>query len=393
MRTLALLLASSLLAFSCAKPNPASPPNIEGRPIEHRALTGSLTSNVKRLLTGSYRSACDDKIEPLRQEIAAALDARAAEIAKLSTSGSTTHREVPFGPTLIRERIARPANVKEGWQEEKTTWEELGELYQAIKNQPVDKKWRALNLLFRGVVVDDLNRVVDGLNFQVTKDAEEPVLRLFTEANECLKAADCVSPVLSAESKAYLAGQLRLQQELREVTTAPNRDTARRELDDFVTWVATDYRFWAFRKNPLMKRVGDHEYELPFDLGVFAPARADFIRHFESAWKAEGRKVTLKTEDSAAVTGAFRAILGTNPGDRSFVDRKGLKLTLEPGFSGEAIAHEMGHVLGFRDVYYSVWDPATCAWTTQYREDDIMSDHNSGRVLDLHWQKLAEEYK
>jgi hypothetical protein len=359
MRTPALLLASSLLAFSCAKSEPASPPNIEGRPIEHRTLTGSLTSNVKRLLSGPYRSACDEKIEPIRQEIAAALDAKAAEIAALSTSSSATHQEKPFGPTSIRERIAPPEKAKEGWQEEKTTWEELGELYQEIKNKPVDKNWRIL----------------------------------FTEADACLIAPGCVSPTLSAESKAFLAGQLRLQQELREVTAAPDQDTARRELADFVSWVATDYRFWAFKKNPLLKRVGNHEYELPFDLGVFAPARADFIRHFESAWKVEDRKVTLKTEDSAAVTGVFRAILGTDPGGRSFVDRKDLKLTLEPGFSGEAIAHEMGHVLGFRDVYYSVWDPATCAWTTQYREDDIMSDHNKGRVLELHWQKLAEVYK
>jgi hypothetical protein len=57
-----------------------------------------------------------------------------------------------------------------------------------------------------------------------------------------------------------------------------------------------------------------------------------------------------------------------------------------------ALAHEIGHVLGFRDNYFTVWRNDICGYEYQSREDDLMSNSDKGLVLPEHWEELARHY-
>jgi hypothetical protein len=74
------------------------------------------------------------------------------------------------------------------------------------------------------------------------------------------------------------------------------------------------------------------------------------------------------------------------------VIRENKTVTLFPNVKARSIAHEFGHVMGFNDRYYSVWNAAACEYKVQNSEEDIMSNSNYGVVLDEHWQDLARYY-
>jgi hypothetical protein len=60
-------------------------------------------------------------------------------------------------------------------------------------------------------------------------------------------------------------------------------------------------------------------------------------------------------------------------------------------FTG-TVAHEFGHVLGFADHYYSVWNDRNCYYSQSSGTGDIMSNSDRGLVTARHWEILEKAY-
>ena len=88
----------------------------------------------------------------------------------------------------------------------------------------------------------------------------------------------------------------------------------------------------------------------------------------------------------------FRFILEPEAGGRAYVSRIDSLVHLFPRGTSDTFQHEMGHVLGFKDNYYTVWAPGACSYREEGNEADIMSNGGTGRVLDTHWEQLDRQY-
>jgi hypothetical protein len=125
--------------------------------------------------------------------------------------------------------------------------------------------------------------------------------------------------------------------------------------------------------------------------GIDAETQQLFSRLMTEGWSDETRRVELDWEDSPA-TELFKFILETIPGGRPYVLRSDHTIHLYPLFTSDTFQHELGHVLGFQDNYFTVWSDASCSYREEYNSADIMSNSSTGRVLESHWQALDTAY-
>jgi hypothetical protein len=382
-----LLLA--LLLFACSKSDDPIPAmHSEERRAQIEA--NGVEANAKSLLTGKFRSPCDDAVEPIRQEIAHALEVHRGEIAAFQARQSdANYRVVPFGPTFARERLT-PAAAKPGWLEVRTSWKGYAADYAALKDSPVDARWVALNMNVRGTLTDEVDRIVDGVNVQVDENSEPGLARLITELEACTSDVMCELPSFSPDSLAFLAGMPRLQQHFDSVKNASTHEGKRKFIQTFLAWVRADHHRFEFIPNPLVRVTSPGHYVLPIDPGPFADSADQLHRYVEGVWSADGKQITLEL---GAREGAYRIVLGNESGGRSWVSRADKTVHLNPFVRAKSVAHELGHVLGFGDNYYDIFEPATCEWRSRWRDDDIMSQIPSGGALPSHWDALEKNYR
>ena len=88
----------------------------------------------------------------------------------------------------------------------------------------------------------------------------------------------------------------------------------------------------------------------------------------------------------------FKFVAGVDKGGRPYVSRKNKAIVLASGVRRNTIAHEIGHVLGFKDKYYDVWHPESCQWFEQTLDQDLMSNSDIGDVTPAEWHELDRRY-
>ena len=80
------------------------------------------------------------------------------------------------------------------------------------------------------------------------------------------------------------------------------------------------------------------------------------------------------------------------PGERSYVTGVPKEVHLFPFTSTRAVAHEFGHVLGFKDHYYTMWNSDQCIYKVETNSGDLMSDSSSGSVTATEWSDIKKNY-
>jgi hypothetical protein len=396
MRPFPLLIAAALLATACAKYKGAPAPAPAAPAAERRnaIANASLSVNAKKLLDGKFRSACDDRVEAGRQAVIAALDARAAEISAYQSAhpSSSLYRVVPFGPTYARERFSLPA-VKEGWQRDSLSWDDIAKEFADAKAKPIGPEWVQLNSDVRGTLTDDVDRIANGANMQIDENSEGPLRRLYAELSACDADSSCTDPHFSPESLAFIPTMKRLKEQYdwwnAEFQAKSGAPAIRTALHRFLDWEKYDVAYFDYNRNAKVRATSPGHYVLPVDPGPFADA-AEQLRHYvESLWHDDTHSVTLELAPAPDV---YRVVLEDDPGGRSFVLWGKKEVHLDPYVRARSIAHEFGHVLGFPDHYYDVFDYDTCGYSSHYLENDLMSDSGIGSVLPAHWSELERQY-
>ena len=149
---------------------------------------------------------------------------------------------------------------------------------------------------------------------------------------------------------------------------------------------------YSFKSNRSVKRASANELTLPLDGTAFSEALDQLAGYIESVWKKPTLSLKVKWIQPQAVEGAFRFILEQGAGGRSYVLFSEFAVHLFPYVRSLSIAHEIGHVLGFKDHYYSVWSREKCGYINQSLETDLMSDSSVGSVSDQEWNDLEDAY-
>jgi hypothetical protein len=109
---------------------------------------------------------------------------------------------------------------------------------------------------------------------------------------------------------------------------------------------------------------------------------------FEREWSSRGYHIRLNW---AVGPEAYRVKAHFQSG-RSYVNHRE-KILVIANFSWvRTVAHELGHILGFDDHYYSVWNARNCYYTQESRLSDLMSNSEQGEVTARHWALLDKAY-
>lgn len=154
-------------------------------------------------------------------------------------------------------------------------------------------------------------------------------------------------------------------------------------------FLTPDIAVHTFRPNPSVRRVSRTEFEVKLDPGDFEGDANTLKKLFEKEWRSHGKKILIEwaPEDPAAyqVRALFRS-------GRSYVSHREKSLVIANFSWVRTVAHELGHVLGFDDHYYSVWNDRNCYYTQESRLSDLMSSSDQGGIVSRHWALLEEAY-
>jgi hypothetical protein len=392
----AVILCSFL--FSCAKAQEeaASPRGIETRP-DHPAIIGSLDSNLKAIVTSEYAEGCDKDYQKIHLEIAQELDRRKEEII---LKAKKLRSENLLGNLTIDSQYAgntQNASEKDHWLTHHKSWGEVRRMYSIVKGTPTDAKWAYLDNYFQSILIDDQSRVAYGANLYLDKDSGPKIEALIQSVEQCYLQSNCTYPEISSlrsfiETQPYykfFLNQLSAQPENKGIT-----------LLKFRKRLLTDYLRYEFQKNEGISRTHEEVFHLPLDGRSYGGDLNSLAISLSSFW-IEGSTQIANSKKPARLNvdwtqietnpKAFRFEFSLNQGRAHVIaSEKLIRIFMDQ--NPKVIAHEIGHVLGFRDTYYTQWNPSTCEYTYQYRNDDIMSNHLTGSVLAHHWEDLRKHY-
>jgi hypothetical protein len=355
-------------------------------------LEGSLESNVEKNLKSELASECDRTWGSKALEIARALDSRQSEISKMleSQPPSNFYRRVPLPPTYAREWIGK-IETKPGWQEDAENWEDIYNAYLTIKDHPTDLFWGYLNTNARSIISDDHDRLEGYSNVYFDKDAIPRMEKIVQEIGSCIEAVDCATFTLSPDEEAFVKVIASYSSYWQQIQQQADPSKKRESAKAFTEQMKSDLTTLGFRVNKSVS-MKNGELILPLDPGPFSVSTELLSKTIESIWNSESLKLKIQWTSSNTTPDIFRILLGDTPGERAFVQRYDKTVHLFPNVRLKSIAHEIGHVLGFKDHYYTVWHPEKCGYITQSNAEDLMSDSDTGVVTPEEWSELKTRY-
>lgn len=128
------------------------------------------------------------------------------------------------------------------------------------------------------------------------------------------------------------------------------------------------------------------------DPGTFDGEKVRLARIIEGAWTGRALAVHVRWTSQSSEPRAHRLVAGRVAGEPSYVSDRLRQVHLAPDMPALAIAHEVGHVLGFSDRYAKTYDSNRCSYVEERHSGDIMSDPE-GAVSKEHWTLLADTYR
>ncbi|MGZ3708127.1 MAG: hypothetical protein ACXWPM_04790, partial [Bdellovibrionota bacterium] len=299
-------------------------------------------------------------------------------------------QRVALGPAFVR----KPLEFKPGkglWSEYETGWEDLYSYYQKIKDQTDMKYWFALDSEVRFHLSDEQSRLIDLADMFLDKDSQKPLEKLLADLKVCISDSTCGDPKFGYESSDYFYRNP-LYSEFRDNWTKADKFARKRTLiEKLGKWVESDLRRYQMRHNSSIHRDGD-KLMLPLDPGAFVGAESELAGYIEPVWTNEKLKLQIDWKSAEGSTDVFKVIFEDAPGGRSYVAYANREVHLFSDIGVRSIAHEIGHVLGFKDHYYTIWQPLTCRYRTQSNDGDLMSSSSSGIVTDEEWKILDQTY-
>jgi hypothetical protein len=352
---------------------------------------GPMGVKLKALLEHARAENCERVQADMRRELVDRLDERAAQIqamAEVVEPGSGFDR-VKWGPTTVL-RMKDAVDPHAGWVESPSSWQNAFEYYRQIKDQPSNPWWVWLDGNVRSLMFNDASRIVSTVNFYLDKDSGPMIDALDRAMSACLGDSNCASPAFNRAQIEFIQKIPYYSAYWTLFQRAVSVEEKRTQLQGLARWFASDVQRFRLRVNSTISRPSPRELKLPLVAGAFAGYEAHFSDFVESVWSSKALQLKIDWVDATVVPLAFKVLLDDTFGERPYVSFTERKLQLFPGSRLRSIAHEVGHVLGFLDHYYTVWHPETCSYIQQSNAGDIMSFE--GVVTPGEWRELNQAY-
>jgi len=331
---------------------------------------------------------CDRYVDGWRRTIARELDSRDSEIDKFAASleshGDVTIQQV--GPISVISQKA-PTVAPSGPDDFDVSWEELYDEYLKIQNLPSEVEWLQLRRTATDILARDSDRVLDYQNFEISRENVSLYKSLLPVSVACVADPNClVLPLNNAQEGLLRSSPLFASLYLRTLTGS-NWDR-RHALEILKRNLEIDLKSVTFRPNPAIRRSAPNEITIPLDAGDFSGFESILEGYITPIWSTPWGTVKLEWQSR---TDIFRFLV--NPLNLSLVQHRERKVLLSKLVRAKTIAHEFGHVVGFRDRYYYVWNYSSCRYHTQSDLSDLMSSSQTGTVHESDWREIFEHYR
>lgn len=400
LRLTAILLLA--ISMGCAKEESRSK-GVTAHSQHQQYYEGELTSLYEYLNTSPYALNCDQRQRDIRLEVARALDERANAIAAYEPPKPQTDAELRKASAEEEKRkkafeALKPEYIKAGpayfikfhnppklsdWESAYYGWPYVIELYEIIKSTAVDAQfgqyWQALNYWVRATAPDDARRLAYGFSMALSRKSGSVFKHAITAIENCLKTARCTRPDFNH-------GSLNL------VYSHP----AHKELAKSARWqdlnalLKLEYdRSFGFIKNEGISRRDRGSLILPMNIGAFAGAEAVFEQILREFWSSPDLSIEIDwINHSLSDLISYTLKHYPKSSDRSYVSREEHTVNLTSTAKNvSVVAHELGHVLGFPDRYFTSFNPSTCLYIQEQNQADLMSNSEFGPAA------LAEDLK
>jgi hypothetical protein len=361
---------------------------------------------MEKVLLSDQQEECDGSYASLALDLIKILDARSEEITAYTNAHpamSTRYSVIPFGDSFVR-KLIKPNQWSTVWklEEYSISWPGILKEYQRIKNSPMGADWVFLDQDVKGIVSNDEERVLYHRNYSLLHDSYDGLAKIETILQACLKDKDCVDVDFS--SMGAQADQFKAMptyaRSMLKVKSALNAELKREAIADFAKQVGYDTFAFTFSKNKTVTASLElingkylRTYHLPLDGSNFTPGqREDLKKYIESVWKSPEAEVLVNWQTDALDPSIFKILWSPVDYGRSYVNIIPPTVHLYPYVRVSSIAHEIGHVLGMRDHYHTLWDATKCTYRDEVLDDDLMSNPDSAHVTDGEWKSLLMYY-
>jgi hypothetical protein len=410
-----LLIFSILLLGGCSRQSSPLPLPEES---ESFPALGELTDNWHEIKRSVHRESCDLQWSGRIQQITRALDERASllsqgheEESPPAESPATPRVQTPLlpqaqspavpstrsmGPLSVTRSSPVQAPISPHWHSWTRSWQNAHTLYERLVSQGIESstEWTQLATLAQALIFDDRRRVVDQVNFGLNHEALPLVQLLNRNVQDCLALAHCSRPHWSAGIPEFARSVPLYATFFAGFENSALEDSSRRTiLEGFQRRLAQDLLRLNFSRNPDIRRLNADTWEVPLYFGSLpATAVATFVDIVESAWTSGTQSVRVRWRDISPL--AFQILmLPDDVGGRAHVSWTPFRhMRLYPEVSEQVVAHEFGHILGFKDNYFTFWNSTTCVYTLEQLDSDIMSRPTTGSVGPAHWSELDAQY-
>lgn len=348
----------------------------EGPSVHRPPVTHDFVENLDKVYAGKYVTQC----ELDRKERIYAVARRIDEF--LSSEGSTVdantnenYRTVDYRGFKIRENL-RPAG-KDEWITEEGSWDDIIQSLESLGANPPASKLASLRRYFGAVLSDDIDRTKWGYLFGLRHKNLDFVRGISAKAAECRRKSECRSSPFTPDEFRWLEVQPHFK-ELREEYAAIAFHTY---LDQLVEEIDGSIQP-AFVKNSAVTLDEKGVLNLPLVAGEFSELTEVLSRYIEPMWKDVATALHIEWRPSQNVNGDLYTLIMKQGGlGRSSMSHYYREVYLYSEVRSHSLAHEIGHVLGFPDRYYTYWDAEKCAYFEDFNRADLMSASDTGVVL------------
>lgn len=333
--------------------------------------------------------ACDYKQHTLKLEIAQALEKHDAEIKRYYKSPYTYqyspgqyHELDTFGPTKIW-KTYKFIQQPDQWAFELQSWEDLYDQMKAIGTSQI--KWAELSKNFQYILSNDRWRILDGANLLLDVGSELDLRSMIQKLDQCIIDQQC-DPHTFTESEQRILTEFNIYARYFDKLSDATYDAAivknlRAEISaDLWRYSFTKYNR-AYRKENIL--------HIPVYTKDFLMAKNAIDEIVDRFWNNFDLKIKIDWIDDI-FDSVYKIVFLQIPGGRLNISH--FELRLFPNPMDSSIAHELGHILGFNDTYFVIWNPIKCEYIQKTNLSDIMSSSEFGAVLDKHITTLKTQY-
>ena len=332
-----------------------------------------------RILT--LAKALDDRYEAIKKVTLAT-----ATLANQNTTyfqvGQATFREDKPGNTI-------PKNI----ETHTFSWDLAYQRYLELQYSPIDEKWALLNRDVNTLIREDKKRLVNNLNLEIPYWAGPVMAKAMSDLESCLQTVNCNAPQFDQQASQFVQSNTIYNSFSHLINAVSDTQKRINLLQQFRNRMKADFDYnFGFTANPAVRRTGLNEFEVSLDAGSLRGNEPQLENMIKYVWSSDQYSLKIKWVDASQVPGAYKIVYQAINGGDPEADRSRKIINLVQGNRFRALAHEVGHALGFQDHFYNNWSPGSCQYTTEYFPGDIMSEDKTGKATSTEWQTLDVNY-